>query len=90
MNADQTEALIGMAATFGLLVLMALPSMLGVLRDKRIDRSIRQAQQAHRDQEYREAQARRERTQKSSSRSTVPSTATWYADGRRSKKLVNS
>ncbi|MEV0173339.1 hypothetical protein AB0I00_19760 [Streptomyces sp. NPDC050803] len=28
--------------------------------------------------------------QKSSSRSTVPSTATWYADGRRSKKLVSS
>ncbi|MGV9554473.1 hypothetical protein [Streptomyces sp. NPDC003401] len=30
------------------------------------------------------------RAQKSSSRSTVPSTATWYADGRRSKKLVSS
>lgn len=28
--------------------------------------------------------------QKSSSRSTVPSTATWYADGRRSKKFVSS
>lgn len=28
--------------------------------------------------------------QKSSSRSTVPSTATWYAEGRRSKKLVSS
>lgn len=33
---------------------------------------------------------REARTQKSSSRSTVPSTATWYADGRRSKKLVSS
>lgn len=35
-------------------------------------------------------QLRAARTQKSSSRSTVPSTATWYADGRRSKKLVSS
>ncbi|MEU6811229.1 hypothetical protein ABZ920_20005 [Streptomyces sp. NPDC046831] len=31
-----------------------------------------------------------ERSQKSSSSSTVPSTATWYAEGRRSKKLVSS
>ncbi|MPY37279.1 hypothetical protein FNH09_40560 [Streptomyces adustus] len=37
------------------------------------------------DRELRPRQA-----QKSSSRSTVPSTATWYADGRRSKKLVSS
>jgi hypothetical protein len=37
------------------------------------------------DRELRNAEA-----QKSSSRSTVPSTATWYADGRRSKKLVSS
>lgn len=37
------------------------------------------------DRQMRAAQA-----QKSSSRSTVPSTATWYADGRRSKKLVSS
>ncbi len=35
-------------------------------------------------------QLREAGTQKSSSRSTVPSTATWYADGRRSKKLVSS
>ncbi|MET9143148.1 MULTISPECIES: hypothetical protein [unclassified Streptomyces] len=87
MNADQTEALIGMLFTFGLLVLMALPSVLGILRDRRIDRSIREAQQAHRDQE---SATREPEAQKSSSRSTVPSTATWYADGRRSKKLVSS
>jgi hypothetical protein len=37
------------------------------------------------DRQLREAAA-----QKSSSRSTVPSTATWYAEGRRSKKLVSS
>lgn len=35
-------------------------------------------------------QLRAAESQKSSSRSTVPSTATWYADGRRSKKLVSS
>ncbi|MGW4272125.1 hypothetical protein ACWEGQ_07105 [Streptomyces seoulensis] len=89
MNTDQIEALIGLLATFGLLVLMALPSALGVVRDKRIDRQIRQARREHADQEAREA-LQRQRSQKSSSRSTVPSTATWYADGRRSKKLVNS
>lgn len=35
-------------------------------------------------------QLRAAEAQKSSSRSTVPSTATWYAEGRRSKKLVSS
>ncbi|MFE1752221.1 hypothetical protein ACFW88_17055 [Streptomyces anandii] len=71
MNTNQIQALIGMLATFGLLVLMVLPSVIGVVRDHRIDRQIESAQ-------------------KSSSRSTVPSTATWYAEGRRSKKLVSS
>ncbi|MFE1862269.1 hypothetical protein [Streptomyces anandii] len=71
MNTNQIQALIGMLATFGLLVLMVLPSVIGVVRDRRIDRQIESAQ-------------------KSSSRSTVPSTATWYAEGRRSKKLVSS
>jgi hypothetical protein len=86
MNADQTEALIGMLLTFGLLVLMVLPSVIGIVRDRRIDRQIREAQE---DREARKAVTGRE-AQKSSSRSTVPSTATWYAEGRRSKKLVNS
>ena len=89
MNADQTEALIGMLLTFGLLVLMILPSVIGIVRDRRIDRQIREAQEDREDLEDRESVPRRE-TQKSSSRSTVPSTATWYAEGRRSKKLVNS
>ncbi|MEU2879116.1 hypothetical protein [Streptomyces sp. NPDC007070] len=89
MNTDQIQALIGLLATFGLLVLMALPSALGVVRDKRIDRQIRRARREHADQESYEALKRLE-PQKSSSRSTVPSTATWYADGRRSKKLVSS
>ncbi|GHA58340.1 hypothetical protein GCM10010330_07720 [Streptomyces tendae] len=75
-----------MLVTFGLLVLMVLPSVIGIVRDRRIDRQIREAQEG-RSQEER---SRRKETQKSSSRSTVPSTATWYAEGRRSKKLVNS
>ncbi|MEV7982304.1 MULTISPECIES: hypothetical protein [Streptomyces] len=80
MNAHQIEGLIGMVLVLGILVLMALPSVLGILRDRRIDRQIRQAH---------EGRGKRE-AQKSSSRSTVPSTATWYADGRRSKKFVSS
>ncbi|MFJ9926208.1 MULTISPECIES: hypothetical protein [Streptomyces] len=80
MTGNQIQGLIGMTATLGILVLLVLPSVLGILRDRRIDRQIRKAQEAHAEQE----------AQKSSSRSTVPSTATWYADGRRSKKLVSS
>ncbi|MFF4312188.1 hypothetical protein ACWDFR_14225 [Streptomyces sp. 900105755] len=80
MNGNQIEGLVGMVLVLGILVLMALPSVLGVLRDRRIDRQIREA---HEDRGERLAQ-------KSSSRSTVPSTATWYADGRRSKKFVSS
>ncbi|MGW4547004.1 hypothetical protein ACWEN4_11565 [Streptomyces violaceorubidus] len=86
MTGNQIEALVGMLATFGLLVLMVLPSVIGIVRDRRIDRRIREAQE-ERSQEER---SRGKETQKSSSRSTVPSTATWYAEGRRSKKLVNS
>ncbi|MCQ4199985.1 hypothetical protein M4J06_002934 [Streptomyces coelicoflavus] len=84
MTGNQTEGLVGMLATFGLLVLMVLPSVIGIVRDRRIDRQIREAQEGRgRGKETQE-------TQKSSSRSTVPSTATWYAEGRRSKKLVSS
>lgn len=68
-----------MAVVLGMFVLLVLPSVIGIVHDRRIDRQIREAQE-------RDAV----RTQKSSSRSTVPSTATWYAEGRRSKKLVNS
>ncbi|MER5580375.1 hypothetical protein ABT090_01745 [Streptomyces asoensis] len=80
MNTNQIEGLIGMLLTFGILVLLVLPSVFGVARDRRADRQIREAQEARGEQE----------DQKSSSRSTVPSTATWYAEGRRSKKLVSS
>ncbi|MEU3935577.1 MULTISPECIES: hypothetical protein [Streptomyces] len=80
MNTNQIEALIGLTATLGILVLLILPSVIGLVRERRIDRQIREAQ------ETREGVP----AQKSSSRSTVPSTATWYAEGRRSKKLVSS
>ncbi|WP_046731153.1 hypothetical protein [Streptomyces humi] len=83
MNGNQIEGLVGMVLVLGILVLMALPSVLGVLRDRRIDRQIREA---HEDR----GESRTQQAQKSSSRSTVPSTATWYADGRRSKKFVSS
>lgn len=89
MNTDQIQALIGMLVTFGLLVLMALPSVIGIVRDQRIDRRISEARKAHEEQESREVLTERQ-PQKSSSSSTVPSTATWYAEGRRSKKLVSS
>ncbi|MFD5804056.1 hypothetical protein ACIBSR_27380 [Streptomyces sp. NPDC049936] len=81
MNGNEIEALIGMLVTFGLLVLMVLPSVIGIVRERRVDRQIREAQEGRRGEAV---------TQKSSSRSTVPSTATWYAEGRRSKKLVSS
>ncbi|WP_181139602.1 hypothetical protein [Streptomyces sp. Ru71] len=80
MNGNQIEGLIGMTLTLGILVLLILPSLLGIVRERRVDRQIREAQEARGEKE----------AQKSSSRSTVPSTATWYAEGRRSKKLVSS
>ncbi|MEV7689180.1 hypothetical protein ACFW1F_03045 [Streptomyces bungoensis] len=86
MTGNQIQGLIGMLATFGILVLLVLPSVLGVLRDRRVDRQLREAGE---DQGNHEGPRRKE-AQKSSSRSTVPSTATWYADGRRSKKFVSS
>ncbi|MEU6195566.1 hypothetical protein [Streptomyces sp. NPDC047061] len=43
MNGNQIEGLIGMVLVLGILVLMSLPSALGVLRDRRIDRQIREA-----------------------------------------------
>ncbi|WP_053136881.1 hypothetical protein [Streptomyces ambofaciens] len=84
MTGNQMEALIGMLVTFGLLVLMVLPSAIGIVRERRIDRQLREARENRREGE------RPRPTQKSSDRSTVPSTATWYAEGRRSKKLVSS
>ncbi|GAA4070826.1 hypothetical protein [Streptomyces shaanxiensis] len=79
MTTEQTQTLLAMIAVLGMFVLLVLPSLIGAARDRRIDRQIREAQERDRSE-----------AQKSSSRSTVPSTATWYADGRRSKKLVSS
>ncbi|MFE9647847.1 hypothetical protein ACFYO0_27785 [Streptomyces sp. NPDC006365] len=78
MDTTRMEALIGMVTVLGILALLVLPAVIGIVRDRRIDRQLREAEQASAGD------------QKSSSRSTVPSTATWYAEGRRSKKLVSS
>lgn len=78
------EALIGMVTVLGILVLLVLPAVIGVMRDRRIDRQLREAEQAS------ALDQRGHQDQKSSSKPTVPSTATWYAEGRRSKKLVSS
>ncbi|GHF65590.1 hypothetical protein [Streptomyces thermodiastaticus] len=90
MNADQIQGLIGLLVAWGLLVLMILPPAIGAVREWHIDRRIRRAQQEHAGQESRTAHTPPWRGQKSSSRATAPSTATWYADTRRSKKLVSS
>ncbi|MCX5601683.1 hypothetical protein [Streptomyces phaeochromogenes] len=78
METTQLEGLISMLFVLGILVLLVLPSAFGIVRDRRIDRQLREAEQGHR------------KDQKSSSKPTEPSTATWYAEGRRSKKLVSS
>ncbi|MEU2064183.1 hypothetical protein, partial [Streptomyces sp. NPDC013455] len=44
MNGNQIEGLIGMLVTFGILVLLVLPSVLGVVRERRIDRQLREAE----------------------------------------------
>jgi hypothetical protein len=68
------DAFLGTLTATVLLLLLAAPALVGLRHERRTDRQLRQAAGA----------------QKSSSRSTVPSTATWYAEGRRSKKLVSS
>ncbi len=68
------DALLGTLTVTVLFLLLAAPALMGLVHERRIDRQLRAARP----------------TQKSSSRSTVPSTATWYAEGRRSKKLVSS
>ncbi|MDQ1036239.1 hypothetical protein QFZ75_002655 [Streptomyces sp. V3I8] len=87
MTTTQLEGLIGMLFVLGILVLLVLPATFGIVRDRRVDRQLREAEQGPRQTPR---ASRIPRDQKSSSRSTVPSTATWYAEGRRSKKLVSS
>ncbi|CAL9437816.1 hypothetical protein [Streptomyces sp. enrichment culture] len=43
MNTTQREALISMVAVLGLFVLMTAPAVIGILRDRRLDRQIRRA-----------------------------------------------
>lgn len=72
------NALTAYATVLALFLLLAGPALVGLRHERRIDRQLKAARTAP------------PRPQKSSSRSTVPSTATWYAEGRRSKKLVSS
>lgn len=43
MDTTQQQGLIGMLAVLGLLALVVLPAIVGVVRDRRIDRQIREA-----------------------------------------------
>ncbi|MBD9731052.1 hypothetical protein IGX29_04315 [Streptomyces sp. H28] len=44
MDTTQTQALIGMLFVLGLFALMILPAVVGIVRDRRIDRQLRQAE----------------------------------------------
>ncbi|MBQ0853510.1 hypothetical protein ACFU9Y_41675 [Streptomyces sp. NPDC057621] len=90
MTTTQLEGLIGMLFVLGILVLLVLPAVFGIVRDRRVDRQLREAEQGPAKERGPAEGQGPVRDQKSSSRSTVPSTATWYAEGRRSKKLVSS
>ncbi|GHG96595.1 hypothetical protein GCM10018780_21220 [Streptomyces lanatus] len=70
------NAILEYVAVVILFLILAGPALVGHLHERRIDRQLKAVES--------------KKTQKSSSRSTVPSTATWYAEGRRSKKLVSS
>ncbi|MEU1037426.1 hypothetical protein ACFYP4_19380 [Streptomyces sp. NPDC005551] len=69
---------VALLTVLGIFLVLALPSLIGLRREWRVDRELRAARGAA------------AVTQKSSSKPTEPSTATWYAEGRRSKKLVSS
>lgn len=43
MNTTQLEALIGTLAVLGMLALVVLPAVIGVVRDRRVDRQLREA-----------------------------------------------
>ncbi|MFG2788537.1 hypothetical protein [Streptomyces sp. NPDC048419] len=64
MDTAHIEGLIGMLTVLGILVLMVLPSVIGIVRDRRIDRQIREAGRGRREPEVlgptgRPARARR-------------------------------
>ncbi|MCI3273000.1 hypothetical protein [Streptomyces cylindrosporus] len=48
MDTAHLEGLIGMLTVLGILVLLVLPSIIGIAHDRRVDRQIRKAQQARR------------------------------------------
>ena len=74
------DAFIGFLTVTVLFLLLAAPALAGMRHERRIDRQLNADRPTGTDRP----------AQKSSSRATVPSTATWYAEGRRSKKLVSS
>ncbi|MER7567498.1 hypothetical protein ACGFWE_19835 [Streptomyces sp. NPDC048523] len=43
MTTAQTQGLIGMLTVLGILVLLVLPSVIGILHDRRMDRQIKRA-----------------------------------------------
>ena len=45
MHTTQTEALIGMAAVLGMLVLLVLPALIGIAHERRIDRQLKRAEE---------------------------------------------
>lgn len=63
---------LSLLAALALAALVLAPSLYGVARERRIDRQLREAAAGRS-----KVRAVRTGTQKSSSRSTVPSTATW-------------
>ncbi|MFE7857083.1 hypothetical protein ACIRP3_38670 [Streptomyces sp. NPDC101209] len=49
MDTAHIEGLIGMLTVLAILVLLVLPSVLGIARDRRADRQIREADRARRE-----------------------------------------
>ncbi|MBT2674162.1 hypothetical protein J7E95_25770 [Streptomyces sp. ISL-14] len=45
MTTEQTEGLLAMITVLGMFVLLVLPSVIGIVRDRRIDRQIREAEE---------------------------------------------
>ncbi|WP_369172278.1 hypothetical protein AB5J49_31650 [Streptomyces sp. R28] len=56
MTTAQTEGLISMLTVLGMFVLLVLPSVIGIVHDRRIDRQIKEAEQ-HRSRQRRFARA---------------------------------
>ncbi|GAA3219244.1 hypothetical protein GCM10020256_24060 [Streptomyces thermocoprophilus] len=84
-DAYRMNTILSYATVLILFLLLTAPALVGWVHERRIDRQLAATRPARPARPARAAW-----TQKSSSRSTVPSTATWYAEGRRSKKLVSS